>query len=352
MYKFDKKTLEFLNLIQKAAKKQNVKIFFVGGMVRDAILNEPLKDVDLIMDSDALNFVLPDEIKLKSKHKQFHTIKVDYNGTIYDIASTRTEKYPYSGCLPKLDEVGVKLQDDVKRRDFSINSLYCDISDYKVIDLVKGIDDINNKTLRVLHNKSYIDDPTRILRGIDFKHRFNFEFCLNDEKLINDYLKNPDIENSSQDRILAVFKKVLKTDGVFEELIERNCHKLIKNIKINEAKIKDIILKFNADTKMKQDFYIDILKNINIEKIEAKDDVEIYKKYKKIKNPLYYFYKTNDKNIFRYFEIKDIKLSTKGYDLIKAGYQGSQIGTILDKLLLEKIKNPILDEYKWLKTYK
>ena len=58
-------------------------------------------------------------------------------------------------------------------------------------------DDINKKVLKVLHDKSYIDDPTRIIRGLGFKYRFNFDFSSHDKKLIKEYLKNINYKNAS-----------------------------------------------------------------------------------------------------------------------------------------------------------
>lgn len=343
---FDEKTEDFLFNIVRCAKNQNVGIYFVGGIVRDNILNIDNLDIDLIVDCNAIGFSknLPEVIKIKSIHKDFATVKVEYKDITYDIASTRIETYPYSGCLPDVEKVGVALVEDVKRRDFTINSLYCklDIADnkltYELIDLVDGVADIKNKVLKVLHEKSYIDDPTRILRGIDFKHRFNFNFSSDDEKLISDYLENPDIENASRDRFLAVFKKVLKTNGVFEELIDRKCYKLlgIDNLEVDFKKAKP-------------DCYFEIIQDIPVEKIEVSNELDIYKKFAKLDNISYYYYKTNDKNAFMYLKIKDIKLETTGDDLIKLGFEGKKIGDILDSLLLAKIKNPELDEKEYLR---
>lgn len=95
-----------------------------------------------------------------------------------DIASTRTESYLSPGALPKIDLIGVSIVDDLRRRDFSINALaislqaYCDGSWDQIIDPVNGRESLKTLKLEVLHNQSFVDDPTRILRAAKYKNRF------------------------------------------------------------------------------------------------------------------------------------------------------------------------------------
>ena len=121
---FNDKLNNFLKIITKNAQKQNIRVFFVGGIVRDYLLNAKTLDLDLLVEGNAIEFAksLPDEISINSIHKDFCTVKVGYQDLEIDIASSRTESYPYSGCLPVVDEVGVSIEKDVLRRDFSVNS--------------------------------------------------------------------------------------------------------------------------------------------------------------------------------------------------------------------------------------
>jgi len=218
-FEFNQKIDSFLKIILKNAQSKNLRVFFVGGIVRDKILNIPTFDIDLLLLGSAIEFskTLPDEIKIKSIHEDFCTVKLEFYGIEIDIASSRSENYPYSGCLPIVDEIGVNLEKDVLRRDFSINSLYCELKFknneifYTLIDLTDGLKDINNKILKALHDKSYIDDPTRIIRGLGFKYRFNFDFSAHDKKLIEEYLDKIDYSNMSIDRNTKVIKKVLNS---------------------------------------------------------------------------------------------------------------------------------------------
>ena len=213
-FNLEKKFIEFLKLITRNAQNQKIRVFFVGGAVRDNLINQETKYFDLIIDSNAVEFskTLPKEIEIKSVHEQFGTVKLKYSNFDIDLASTRVENYPSSGCLPQVKKLGVNINEDIKRRDFTLNSLYSEITlknkelAFSLIDLVNGVEDLKNKTLKVLHKNSYIDDPTRIFRGLAYKYRFGFDFSKEDKNLINDYLNNVKYQNRSEDRILTVLK--------------------------------------------------------------------------------------------------------------------------------------------------
>ena len=345
-FNFTSEINDFIKILSLSAQKQNINLYFVGGIVRDNLLGLSIKDIDLIVDCDAIKFAknLPDIIKFKSIHKDFGTVKIEYNNISIDIASTRIEHYPYSGCLPVVDSIGVDIKDDYLRRDFSINSMYAKIIlengklKYKLIDFSDGINDIKNKTLTVLHNKSYIDDPTRILRGIDFKYRFGFDFALQDKHLIEECTKNPLNANSSIDRFNSVLRKILNKD-TFKEFIKTNCYKLIKDDDLNID--FDFIDKINIE--YDNDFYFYLIQNNNINKKTLNNDLELLKEFSKYSNSYlaYYFYKTKDENVIKYLQIKNIKLFSSGSDILNLGIkEGKIVGEILDNLLSEKIKSP------------
>jgi len=353
---FNEEIENFLKIITKGAQENNLRVFFVGGIVRDKILNIPTFDIDLLVLGNAIEFAkkLSDKIEIKSIHEDFCTVKIKYNNIEIDIASSRTEKYPNSGCLPILDKIGVELKKDVLRRDFSLNSLYCEIKlidnelAYNFIDLTNGLADLNNKTLRVLHDKSYIDDPTRIIRGLGFKYRFDFDFSENDKKLINDYLKNIDYTNMSIDRNIKVIKKTLNSKfqkEIFHELIEKKYYKIITpdELKINFTLIELIFDLLKLDMFEMSELYLKIILNIPPQKYSFANSVEMHKTFSKINkiDLAYYYYKTQDENIIKHLKTKDIKLHITGDDLLKSGYKkGVTIGNILNSLLNNKLENP------------
>ncbi len=353
-FDFDNLTLEFLSLILIAAKTAGVRVFFVGGIVRDNILNIKNSDIDLLIEGDAIQFSkkLPQNIIVKSLHPDFGTVKVEYHNLQIDIASTRKEQYPSSGCLPIVNEIGVKLEDDVLRRDFTVNSLYCELKlkdgkiNYHLIDFVDGVNDIRNKVLKVLHNNSYKDDPTRILRGVNFKYRFGFDFSTSDKILIGNYLKNIDNKNASYDRIYNVFYKNFKQEfalDFFKDIIQNNYYKIIfdTNLKINTTKVFKTVNEFNIKKDELADFLIAVLKNDYVEKVKFETISDFKRKFSLVKNLPYYFYKTNDENVIKYKQIKNINVLINGNDLINLGYtEGRIFKQIFDTLLNEKIMHP------------
>lgn len=108
-------------------------------------------------------------------NEPFGTVRVKIEGREVDIASTRQEVYERKGHLPKVTKIGCTLKEDVMRRDFTVNTLAKSVSTGEIIDYTGGLEDIKTKTLRVLHDRSFIDDPTRILRALKFSIRFGFE---------------------------------------------------------------------------------------------------------------------------------------------------------------------------------
>ena len=148
-------------------------LYYIGGIVRDEILGLPSFDIDLCYEGNAIEF--SKNFKIIKTNPNFGTVRILYKGQEIDIASTRTESYPHQGHLPLVDKIGCALKDDLARRDFTINAMAKNTISNEIIDYFDGLTDIKNKQLRVLHDKSFIEDPSRILRGLKFSVRFGFE---------------------------------------------------------------------------------------------------------------------------------------------------------------------------------
>ncbi|MBQ8635927.1 CCA tRNA nucleotidyltransferase [bacterium] len=355
-FEFSENVNDFLKIILKNAQMQDKRVFFVGGIVRDNILNNPILDIDLLLLGNAIEFVasLPESITVKSIHEDFCTAKLSYNGLEIDIASSRKECYPNSGCLPVVSKIGVSLEEDVLRRDFTVNSIYCELTlieneiCYQLIDLVGGVDDIKAKTLRALHSNSYIDDPTRIIRGVGFKYRFGFDFSGLDKNLIESYLENIDYSYMSYDRNCKVIAKTLDSsyrDEIFKEIIFSEYYKIINSRKLDVD--FEYLQKIIADFKMNHgeicELYLKVLINRHIDDFvlcEKTKCLDMFLKMKKV-DLAYYFYKTKDIRLDWYLSKKDISLNISGYDLIDLGYQQGQIvGKILNELKAKKLDEP------------
>ncbi len=165
-------------------------LYYVGGVVRDGLLGVPSFDTDYCYEGDAIEFAHSQGLNIIKENPAFGTVRILHNGGEIDIASTRIETYPEKGKLPKVEKIACSLKEDVMRRDFTINSLYKRTTDGEIIDLTGGIKDLQNGIIRVLHDESFIDDPTRILRALKFSVRFGFELDEKTKKLQTNYLKN------------------------------------------------------------------------------------------------------------------------------------------------------------------
>lgn len=150
-------------------------VYLVGGGVRDLLRGVKPRELDLVVEGDAISLgrelggvVLP--------HDRFGTSKVSLADHTYDIASTRTETYEHPGALP--DTTPAPLEEDLKRRDFTINALAVALEGDgagTVRALPGALEDLDARTLRVLHDRSFIDDPTRLLRLARYAGRLDFE---------------------------------------------------------------------------------------------------------------------------------------------------------------------------------
>jgi tRNA nucleotidyltransferase (CCA-adding enzyme) len=152
-------------------------VFLVGGTVRDILLGEENFDVDIAVEGDAIAFARALAATLRGRvtpHQKFGTAVVQYGdaGRV-DVVTTRTEFYDAPGALPAVERAG--LREDLYRRDFTINAMAVSLKpdDFgRLVDPFGGRDDLDERVLRVLHNLSFIDDPTRIFRAIRYEARY------------------------------------------------------------------------------------------------------------------------------------------------------------------------------------
>lgn len=204
-------------------------LYYIGGVVRDEILGHKSFDIDITYVGDAIEFAktIPDA-QILQINEPFGTVRIKMNGEEIDIASTRCETYPQKGHLPVVGDIGCSLKEDVLRRDFTINALTKSTLTGEIIDYTKGLEDIKTKTLRILHDNSFIDDPTRIVRALKFSVRFGFELEPHTKKLQDEYLSNINYDMSYK----RLKKELVETFNLnswtaFERFIEQGIYKLI-----------------------------------------------------------------------------------------------------------------------------
>jgi tRNA nucleotidyltransferase (CCA-adding enzyme) len=177
--KLPKKYRDILAKTAVAAQESGVKVYLVGGVVRDLLLGKPNFDLDVVVEGDAIALAkrISEKFSLDfKKHHSFGTATVYFDDIKIDFATSRRETYVHNGALPRVDPASLK--EDLFRRDFTINSMAVSLNkaDYGLlIDPYQGSVDLKNKIVRVLHDKSFFDDPTRILRAIRFQERFSFK---------------------------------------------------------------------------------------------------------------------------------------------------------------------------------
>jgi tRNA nucleotidyltransferase (CCA-adding enzyme) len=154
-------------------------VYLVGGSVRDILLGEPNFDVDLVVEGDAIALAaaLADELagRLRS-HDAFGTAVVLYGeGERVDVVTARRESYSAPAVLPSVEPGSI--DDDLRRRDFTINAMAVSLKGHErgnLVDPFDGRSDLEAGRIRVLHDRSFIDDPTRILRAIRYEDRYGF----------------------------------------------------------------------------------------------------------------------------------------------------------------------------------
>ncbi|MFZ3070107.1 MAG: CBS domain-containing protein [Anaerolineaceae bacterium] len=190
-----------LQTIALEATKQNVQAYIVGGFVRDLLLKQPSQDFDIVIEGDAIEFVnhlvevyggravthhrfgtakwVISEVReqVAEKLKPDHPLDPQALPEHLDLITARTEFYEKPAALPTVESSSIKM--DLHRRDFSINTLALRLDGPyygKLYDFWGGYHDLQNGLIRVLHALSFVDDATRILRGVRFIARFDFKF--------------------------------------------------------------------------------------------------------------------------------------------------------------------------------
>jgi tRNA nucleotidyltransferase (CCA-adding enzyme) len=162
-----------------AAAADDAGIYLVGGAVRDLLLEEPSFDIDLAFEGDGIAFAERLAAALGGRmhaHEKFHTAVVLAGDLRVDVASARTEHYEYPAALPTVEHSSIR--QDLHRRDFTINAMAVSLLPAEfglLFDPYGGEGDLGRGIVRVLHNLSFIEDPTRIFRAIRYQNRYGFD---------------------------------------------------------------------------------------------------------------------------------------------------------------------------------
>ncbi len=174
-----KKTFEILGEIAALADREGYAVFLVGGFVRDLFLRVPSTDLDIVVEGDGIAFaqILADYFEGRLvTYDRFGTANLEIQQYLkIDIATARMEFYEYPAALPQVESSTIR--QDLYRRDFTINAMAISLnfrSIGRLVDYFNGRKDLEEGKLRVMHNLSFVEDPTRILRALRFAVRYHF----------------------------------------------------------------------------------------------------------------------------------------------------------------------------------
>lgn len=401
-----KRTLMVIKKIGKVADKLKINAYLVGGFVRDIFLNLKTKDIDIVIEGDSILF--SQELKKLYKYNihiypDFKTATLIIDDLRIDIASSRREYYKEPASLPRV-ELGTNIRDDLLRRDFTINTMAISINKKtfgNLIDLLNGYKDLKEKKIRVLHNLSFIDDPTRIFRAVRYATKLKFKIEKETKHLIKNTIKTGLFTDARNTRIKEELFLILK-----DRNIALGCLKLLKNLgalklihrklQLNPETIKrieyalnfidildkhkksyelDSILFFMVISELNDYNRKEIIERWNLKKDfiksedfylnksnEIKTSLTNYEIYKCLKNLslselIYLSYKSDFKEkekIEKFiFKLSDIKIKIKGKDLISMGLNPSkEFRDIFEKVREQVINGNLLtleDEISFVK---
>jgi tRNA nucleotidyltransferase (CCA-adding enzyme) len=210
--------IRMLVQLGETASETSCAAYVVGGFVRDLFLYRGNEDIDVVIEGDGIAFAKTFAKACGARthsHQKFGTAVIIFpDGFKIDVASARTEYYQFPASLPVVEMSSIKM--DLFRRDFTINTLAIQLNPGKfgrLIDFFSAQKDIKDKTLRVLHNLSFVEDPTRVFRALRFEQRFGFSIGKLTSSLIDNAVKMDFFKRLAGKRIYTELKLILKEEN-------------------------------------------------------------------------------------------------------------------------------------------
>ena len=341
-------------------------LYYVGGVVRDEILGLPSLDIDYCYEGNAIEFAKAKGLNIIKENPEFGTVRVLLDGQRIDIASTRSEIYPKPGHLPVIVKIGCSLEEDLRRRDFTINAMAKNTLSGEIFDYFDSQKDLKNKKLRILHQESFIEDPSRIIRGLKFAVRFGLELDVETKKLQDEYLNNINYDMSYH-RIKKEIKETfnLNSDKILRKFINEGLYKLLKE-NLQVPQITGSVENFVSIAKLSAPWIVyaglfdlsnfeltkeeqDIVSSFNTIKPQIPhNDLEAYKLFSGIPVESVVLWGLVREYDLAYHYLKclrNLRPAVSGSDLIKLGIErGKLYREIFDYIISEKIKTPKLSK--------
>lgn len=386
------KTLSLIKKIGRVADEMKINAYLVGGFVRDTLLNLESKDIDVVIEGDSILFSQELKKILKTNihiYPDFKTATLNIDDLRIDIASSRREYYKEPASLPRV-EMGGNIKDDLLRRDFTINTLAICINKNcfgNLIDLLNGFKDLEEKKIRVLHNLSFIDDPTRILRAVRYSVKLNFKIEKETKNLIKNTIKTGLFTDAKNTRIKEelftilndekialkglkllkslgglklIHRKLLLTNETIQKIEfslniipELNKNNIVYDLdsilffmlitELNDYNRKEIIERWNLkkDFMKNENFYLDKIEELK--NCSSKYEIFNCLKNLNLEELIYLLYLSEDKEKEKIkefiFKLSNLKIKLKGKDLISMGFEPSRDF----KYIFEKVKEEVIN---------
>lgn len=207
-----------MNILIRAgevAERMDYQVYAVGGLVRDVLLKVENLDVDLVVEGNGIEMAneLAKEIGGRVRpHEKFGTAEIIFpDGYWVDVVTARVEYYEYPAALPQVEQSSLK--HDLYRRDFTINAMAVALNPERfgeLVDYFNGREDLQIGAIRVLHNLSFIEDPTRILRAIRFEQRYDMAVETQTLRLIKEAVREKVISRLTTERMWGELKSILE----------------------------------------------------------------------------------------------------------------------------------------------
>ena len=368
-----------VKFIANVAEMHSAKAFLVGGVVRDIILNKKIHDIDIAVESDP-NLMF-ESLKNSEQFQivsmsEFGVVKGVFDDVEIDIAMTRKEAYLSPGALPKVF-LKTEIDVDLLRRDFSINALAVSLNSKtwgEVIDVSNSLEDLENGVIKILHPKSFIDDPTRIFRAIKYANRLNMKISKCTYENMYKSIENVNLLSGKRiaNEILSIFQEdnfenILNHQimiMIFEKfefhLADRNTLQDLENIKnicINDENMWWVFIsshfnyldreKFSNRLDLKTKNHKAIMDFTTVERMDTNLQKEdIYKYLNMIpKNILEISKKLLEEKSILQIEIFqsilfDLETIIDGKSILELGVnEGPEIGRVLNSLTMKIVNN-------------
>ncbi|MCD6187753.1 MAG: CBS domain-containing protein [Desulfuromusa sp.] len=226
---------QLLQQLGAVADQLELHVYLVGGFVRDLLLRKPNLDIDVVVEGDGIAFAEAFAATTSCRvraHEKFGTAVIVFSdGFKIDIASARLEYYDRPAVLPSVEHASIR--HDLYRRDFTINTLTLSLNQEsfgQMLDFFGGQRDLKDKSIRILHSLSFIEDPTRLFRAVRFEQRLGFAIGRQTEKLMRSAVRLKSVRKVAGLRILHELEQILDEPRVVPALDRLDQFDLLKFI--------------------------------------------------------------------------------------------------------------------------